>query len=519
MPRKTIYLINPRNDFASYYGGEVLEGRLGRPGQLVADLAVTTVAALMRPYMNVVLCEQHVQEVDFTLPVDYVGITGKITQWNSAKTIAAEFRKRGVPVIIGGPFASLSPSTVEPYADILATGELEMLVEELCGDLNRGKFKTTYAGEQADLSKSVVPAWDLYPNERNIVGNLQVSRGCPFQCEFCDVIQYLGRKQRHKPVGNILAELDYLHQMGYTSSFISDDNFTVYRSRAKEILEALYKWNNKIPDRIHRFTTQVSMDVTKDEELLRMLNKAGFTSVFIGIETPNADSLVETKKLQNTRINMVEELNKIYAQGISVFAGMIVGFDHDGKDIFERQFSFAMDTAIPFFSLNFLLAMESTPLFSRLKKSGRIKEEQGQHYQTQFVTNVHFQQLSEAEAFHGMRWLLTHLYAPEHYGARLLDLIDRLGSSAVTAEAAVTARATGITYDLFRLFRSLRKMGPGEEQMYNRVMKRLKTKPEAASIAFHFLFLYTQVRYLLDAQPDGRHMYVPEMLARPVFAS
>lgn len=519
MVKKSIYLINPKNDFASYYGGEVMEGLLDKPGQLVADLAVTTVAALMQPYMVVALCDQHVQDVDWQIDVDYVGITWKITQWGNAKHIAQHFRKRGIPVLIGGPFASLSPTTVEPYADILVTGELELLVEELCNDLTAGKYKTEYKGPQADLSHSVVPAWELYPNKRSIVGNLQVSRGCPFQCEFCDVIQYLGRKQRHKPIANILAELDYLDKMGYTSSFISDDNFTVYRSRAKEILDALSHWNRQVPNRVHRFTTQVSMDVTKDPEMLRMLNEAGFTSVFIGIETPNTEALKETKKLQNTRINMVEELNKIYAQGISVFAGMIVGFDHDGRDIFERQLDFAMDTAIPFFSLNFLLAMESTPLYARLQQNGRIRAEQGQNYQTQFVTNVKFAQLSDDESFHGMRWLLTHLYAPQNYGARLIDLIDRLGPLAVTSEAAVTERAIGITYDLFRLFRGIRKMGPGEAEMYNRVMKKLRQKPQAASIAYHFLFLYTQVRYLLDAQPDGRGMYRPELLQKPVFAA
>ncbi len=517
--KKTIYLINPKNDYASYFGGEVFEGRLGKPGLLVADLAVTTVAALMRPYLNVMVCEQNVEPVDFDVDCDFVGITGKLTQWQHAKEIADRFHKRGIPVLIGGPFASLSPSTVGPYADILVTGELEMIVEDLCADLNEGRWKATYDGIQADMSQTVIPAWDLYPNHRSMVGNLQVSRGCPFQCEFCDVIQYLGRKQRHKPIGKILEELDYIHKIGYTNSFISDDNFTVYRSRAKEILEALAHWNHKDPDRSHRFVTQVSMDVTRDPEMLELLNKAGFTSIFIGIETPNEESLKETRKLQNTKIDLVEELNKIYAQGVSVFAGMIVGFDNDGHDIFERQFEFAMQSAIPFFSLNFLGAMESTPLYARLKKSGRLKFSHETPMETQFTTNVKFQQLSDEESMAGMQWLLTQLYAPENFGARLIDLIDRLGPSAVSQESPLSPRGAQITFDLFRIFRHLNKMGEKEATMYNRVMRKTMEKPQVASIAFHFLYFYVQVRYLLDAQPDGVKMYRPELLNRSVFVA
>lgn len=518
MGRKTVYLINPKNDFPNYYGGEVFGHDLGRPGVAVSDLAVTTVATLMRPFFNVILCEEHVDEVDYSLDVDFVALTGKITQWSSAKRIAVRFRELGIPVIIGGPFASLSPGRVRPYADILITGELEEIAEEVFAEISSGNWRDHYTGDQVDMNNSVIPSWDLYPNHRSITGNLQTSRGCPFQCEFCDVIQYLGRKQRHKPVGNILKELDYLHKIGYRSSFISDDNFTVYRNRVKEVLSALEEWNKADSGRTHKFTTQVSMDVTRDEELLDMLNRAGFSGVFIGIETPNEASLKETRKLQNTNIDLVQEIEKLYAHGISVFSGMIVGFDHDDTSIFERQFDFAMRSSIPFFSLNYLFAFETTPLYTKLRDKGRIKPEKDRWTQTQFSSNVRMKSLSEDEQYYGMRWLVSNIYAPQHFGERLCRMIDLLGPARVQMDDSLTNRSVSITHDLIQVVRNLKKRGEAEKEMINRVMRKVREKPYVASTVWFFLFTYAQTRDMLDCQPPGREMYIPDEISRPALS-
>lgn len=518
MGKKSVYLINPRNDFPNYYGGEVFGAELGKPGVMVSDLAVTTVAALMKPYFNVLLCDQHIDDVDYSLDVDFVAVTGKITQWYHAREIAIKFRKRGIPVIIGGPYASLSPDTVQPYADILVTGELEEVYHEVFSEINSGKWKARYEGIQADMANSVVPAWDQYPNHRSLAGNLQVSRGCPFQCEFCDVIQYLGRKQRHKPIPNMLRELDELHRIGYTNSFIADDNFTVYRSRAKEVLEALEAWNNAVPGRTHTFTTQVSMDVTKDEEILELLNRAGFTSVFIGIESPDENSLKETRKLQNTKIDIVKEVERINAHGVAVFAGMIVGFDNDGTGIFERQFEFAMQSSIPFFSLNYLYAFESTPLYQRLKDTGRIIEYDDRPFETQYSTNVQMKQLSKEEQYFGMRWLLSNLYAPDYYGDRLCSLISKLGHARVKMQTPLGRGAGTVKGDLIGIIKNLRRRGEREKLMVDRVLRRIDEKPNSAPVIMYFLYLYAQVRFLLDQQPPDMPMYVPDEIGRPAFS-
>jgi len=160
--------------------------------------------------------------------------------------------------------------------------------------------------------------WDIYPNDRALSGTLQTSRGCPFECEFCDVIQYLGRRQRHKSVAQVLRELDALYRIGYRFVFLADDNFTAYRTRAKELLVALRDWNAQQERGEVGFTTQVSIDAAKDEELLKLCAEAGLTHVFIGIETPNEDSLRETKKHQNLRINLADQVQRFLDHGIAV---------------------------------------------------------------------------------------------------------------------------------------------------------------------------------------------------------
>ena len=351
---KTLYLINPRPADPSYFGAEAF-GQWGYdPAQAIADLATSTVAALAPDDWTVTICEEYVEPIDFAIDADFIGITGKVIQGQRMNEVADIFRKLGKTVIIGGPHASLSPQAVREHCDILVIGELESIAEEFFGDLERGDWKSEYTAEKPDLAVTPVPKFHLYPNDRALSGCVQTSRGCPFECEFCDVIQYLGRKQRHKPVEAILAELDVLYDLGYRAVFLADDNFTVYRKRAKKVLAALAEWNEARPDGPVAFHTQVSIDAARDPEILDLCGRAGLTRVFIGIETPNEDSLRETGKRQNVGVDLVGQVEAFLAHGISVIGGMIVGFDHDGPDIFQRQLDFAMATPIPIFTLGAL---------------------------------------------------------------------------------------------------------------------------------------------------------------------
>jgi radical SAM superfamily enzyme YgiQ (UPF0313 family) len=498
---KSIYLINPANDYPSYFGFEVFAGWGGSPAVNTADLTTVTLAGMFPEDFDVNVCDEHITPVDLNLSVDYVGITGKISQRNRMIALAEEFRRRGKVVIIGGSYASLSPDALRPHCDILVRGEVEEMFDKLCDDLRTSRWKAEYVGEKADLSHSSIPKWKKYPNDRAMVGALQTSRGCPFECEFCDVIQYLGRKQRHKPISLVLAELDELYRYGYRSVFLADDNFTVYRSRAKELLEALRDWNDRQEDGRVEFSTQASIDAAKDEELLRMCAEAGLTYVFIGIETPNEDSLNETKKRQNTKVDLVQQVQRFYDQGIYVVGGMIVGFDADGLDIFKRQYEFAMMSGIPIFSLGALVAPDATPLYSRMKKLGRLKEDGVESAGTPWSTNLIPHQMTRDQLLEGMRWLYNNLYHPRALTERISSFTAKFNTAeSLKRNTRPQFRQAGrpIERDMMDLIVKLASRGAEEAKMFSDVTKLTIKSNEARPFMMKTLAHYVQVRYMAE---------------------
>ena len=489
---KSLYLINPRPERASYFGAEVFEEAGFARAQGIADLATATVAALAPRDWNVSICDEYVSPVDFDHSADFIGITGKVTQADRMLALAREFRARGKTVVVGGPYASLSPQTFRGRCDILLTGELETIADDFFVDLERGAWQPEYAAGKADLSTSPTPRWDLYPTERALIGCVQTSRGCPFECEFCDVIQYLGRKQRAKPISRVLAELDILYSQGFRAVFIADDNFTVYRNRAKEILTALREWNSNRPSGPVAFSTQVSIDAARDPMLLQLLAEAGVTWVFIGIETPNQESLRETKKRQNVGVDMTEQIRAFLERGVSVTGGMIVGFDHDGPDIFERQFEFAMSLPVPIFSVGALVAPVATPLFERMQSAGRLIRGGAEVAAAPWDTNIIPARMSREELFHGLRWLCSRLYAPANFGRRVIQMIEALQPPPCGSGAPGVPRA--IESEALTVIEKLTADGSEERKMVAAVLRAMRGKPFSGKLVMTALFRYAQIR-------------------------
>jgi radical SAM superfamily enzyme YgiQ (UPF0313 family) len=515
---RSIYLINPASDFPTYFSAECFAGARLRPTTLMADLAVPTLAALVPAGIDVRLCDENVEPVDLDTPADVVGITGKVTQGGRMIAIARELRRRGKIVIIGGPYASLSPETLRPHCDILVRGEAEEIMGELFADLAAGRWKEEYVGTRPDLSSCPIPRWDLYPNDRALMGTVQTSRGCPFECEFCDVIQYLGRKQRHKPVDRVLLELEALYRHGYRSVFIADDNFTVYRKRTREILLALRDWNDRQTNGKVEFATQVSIDVARDDEILRMCAEAGVTNVFVGIETPNEDSLRETKKRQNLGVDLGDQVRTILDHGIWVTGGMIVGFDADDAGIFERQRQFAMRCPIPIFSVGALVAPESTPLHERMAREGRLVSGGSEVAAMPWSTNIVPRQMTREEMLRGVRWLCNELYHPAAFGERVLRFVDALGERrdprSRQGKPAGAPRAVDI--DGVELLARLPRMGPGEASMWGAVRAALSKKPQAAEFVTRMMMQYLQIRHMYDAGGIYEPHVEPLAPARPL---
>ena len=499
---KSLYLINPRGETPSYFGAEVYDHWGFTPVQGIADLAIPTVAALAPEDFDVQLCDEYISPIDFATGADYVGITGKITQASRMIAVADEFRRRGKVVIIGGPFASLSPEVVRDHCDVLVRGELEGIVEELFADLRRAEWKEEYVGDRPDLATSPLPRWDLYPNDQSLSGCVQTSRGCPFECEFCDVIQYLGRNQRHKTVAQILDELDALYRIGHRSIFLADDNFTAYRKRAKELLAAIAEWNGRQPDGPVSFGTQVSIDAARDDEVLELCAQAGMTWVFIGIETPNEESLRESHKRQNVGVDLGARVQRFLDHGVSVTGGMIVGFDADGLDIFARQFEFAMSTPIPIFSLGALVAPAATPLYDRMKRDGRLRTGGSEVAATPWDTNIVPVRMSREQLLAGLKWLCNQLYQPANFGRRVLQLIDHLGPQRGPHRRppgqAADRNPRPIAKESFNLLRHLIHLGPEEKKMWARIYRATQRKPETEPFVLEALARYAQIRCMYD---------------------
>lgn len=453
-----ILLINPRYppSFWSLSGATQVTGRPG----LVTPTALATIAALTPDDIEVEIVDESVEPLDLDTPCDLVGITGYVTQKDRMHEIATAFRARGVPVAIGGPYASLSPHVMRPYADILFRGEAEETWPAFVEDFRRGEWKDEYHQVgNVDVSSSPAPRVDAVNNDRYFMGAVQTSRGCPFECEFCDVIVYLGRRQRYKEPDQVVAELERFHQAGYRLVFLADDNLTAHRGRSAKTMQAIADWNATKTERM-AFNTQISVDAARDgdEDLLALCAEAGLSIAFVGVETPDTEALLEVNKHQNVRYDLLSHLRRFHEHGIIVQAGMIVGFDADRTDIFVRQFDFAQEAGTAMTSLTTLNAPEGTALEKRLKEQGRLRE--GLIDDAFTSSNIVPLHMTTDELRAGTRWLMNKLYMPDAF-------LERLSVAASCFPDGPSRRPMGREgaemWD--RLTRAYRQLGPDFERM------------------------------------------------------
>lgn len=484
--RRKIYLIHPKRPYADQYGADLILNAVA-----IADAALTTVAALApADKFEFKICEEQVESVDYDYPADYVGITGKYGQGPRMLEIARCFRQRGVPVIMGGPYATLAPEEVRADCDVLVKGEFEGIADEFFDDLYRGAYKDEYVGPRGAIQQSPVPRWDLYPNERALCGTLQTSRGCPFECEFCDVIVYLGRKQTHKTVSQVLAELEVLYRAGYRKVILADDNLTVYRARARELLRALGAWNAAVDEPVS-FATQVSIDIATDDEMLELMAAASLRSVFVGIETPNQDALKETKKRQNVGVDMAERCERFVRHGIMVAAGIIVGFDSDTTDIFPQVVDFAMRTPVPNFNVSPLNAMHGTPLRARMEREGRLYQDVRTDT---FARNIVPARMSIEQLAAGVHWLTASLLEPERFLQRVLRMIELFPVENVAKRR--TVRRAVVVDAMLSCHRLLRSR-PDTAAAFQRILEAARHKPLAREAALEACFQWAQRMQIL----------------------
>ena len=422
-----IYLVAPR--FPPWYWGLEHFIVLTAYDAVFPPLGLLTLAALTPDECSVSVCDENAGEaVDFDTDADVIAITGYIIQMARVFEIADRFRARGKLVVIGGPMANLVPHVCRQHCDVLFEGEAEYTWPRFLRELASGAHADHYLEiDKIHLPDSPAPRLDVLKG-RYAHGIVQCTRGCPFTCEFCDIIVMYGRKVRVKPVEGVIVEIEAWQRAGVAQVFFADDNFVGNRAYAKELLRALIVWNARQRHPLS-FYTQVSIDVVRDKELLGLLRDANFSSVFIGIESPRKESLAETRKLQNERIDLVAAVHQIQSYNLFVSAGMIVGFDHDDDRIFDEQYAFAQQAQIPMVMLNTLLAVPKTPLYTRLAAEGRLvgadHDDWSRYAGTAGTTNFHPRQMTREELTRRQMQLYQRLYEPSAFEARFLGNLSR----------------------------------------------------------------------------------------------
>lgn len=344
---------------------------------LMPPLGLITVAALCPEEWTIRLIDQQVEDVsdDDILWADLVMASGMRVQRKGLEEILSRARGLGRRTIVGGPYASGEPEVLLRLADHVVAGEPDEVFHEIARDLENGTVKRLYQiEEKPDVTRTPLPRFDLLKTDYYASMPVQFSRGCPFQCEFCDIIILYGRKPRVKHPQQLLAELDALLRLGWEKQvFIVDDNFIGNHKRALELCVELEKWQQARGFPL-AFYTEASMDLAQRTALIEAMVKANFLHVFIGIESPVKESLLETKKYQNLRLDPLEAIQLLQRSGLWVTGGFILGFDSDPEDIFEQQINFIERTAIPWAMVNFLHAVPLTPLHDRMRKEGRLIE-------------------------------------------------------------------------------------------------------------------------------------------------
>jgi len=388
-------------------------------------LGLMTIAALLPGPWNKRLVDTNVERLrDSDLAwADVVLLSGMHLQQQDLTSIVRRCRARGLRTIVGGPIASSVPAAALE-TDCVVIGEAENLIAELARDLESGSLRPIYQAEEyPPMEQSPLPDLSLIRLKRYSTMTVQYSRGCPFNCEFCNIIEIYGRRPRTKAVAQVLAEFDQLYAAGWRGPvFIVDDNFIGNKVRVRDLLLAMAEWQ-RARGYPFRFITEASLNLADDRELLQSMKDAGLTSVFLGIETPDEPSLVATQKLQNTRRDLLESVAIIQEYGIEVMGGFILGFDTDREDIFDRLVEFIQKSAIPIAMVGLLQAMPGTQLFRRLSREGRILHD-GEGNNTGSELNF-LPRMNTDRLVAGYHSVLRRIYAGEAYYARVRDYLSR----------------------------------------------------------------------------------------------
>jgi radical SAM superfamily enzyme YgiQ (UPF0313 family) len=388
-------------------------------------LGLLTVASMLPGDWNKKLIDMNLTDLrdGDILWADYVFISGMQIQKMSTREVISKCHQLNRKVVAGGP---LFTHGFEEFKGVshFVLGEAEMTLPRFLDDLKNGCAKPVYKpGEPPDLSITPLPLWSLINLKDYASMNIQYSRGCPFDCEFCEIVSLFGRKPRTKSIKQIIDELDVLYNHKWRGQvFIVDDNFIGNKKKLKdEVLPAIIEWS-KSKQYPFYFLTEASIDLADDEDLMKLMIEAGFTQVFVGIESPNDASLAECNKLPNRRRDLVASVKKLQNHGFEVQGGFIIGFDNDNESVFKSQIDFIQKSGIVVAMVGLLNVPLGSKLFERLKAENRLLDEV---YGDNTETSLHFIPKMDSDTLiNGYKHVLDTIYSPSHYFERIKEFFS-----------------------------------------------------------------------------------------------
>jgi radical SAM superfamily enzyme YgiQ (UPF0313 family) len=453
-----VYPEYPRTYWSFHYALKFISKKASFP-----PLGLLTIAAMLPEKWDKKLVDMNVNKLTDAeiIKADYVFISAMVVQKESVRSVIDRCKRLGVRTVAGGPLFTCGYEEFEDV-DHLLLNEGELTVKDFLKDLESGNVKHVYTSDEwADLDTTPIPSWDLINMNKYASMNLQYSRGCPFNCEFCNVTALFGHVPRTKSVEQMISELDAFYQRGWRKGvFFVDDNFIGNKKKLKEeILPELIKWMQERKNPF-TFSTEASINLADDEELMTMMVKAGFEAVFIGIETTNEDSLVECNKVQNKNRDLIACVKKIQKFGLQVQGGFIVGFDNDNEAIFDKMVGFIQESGIVSAMVGLLNAPKGTRLYQRLAGEGRLKDDfDGDN--TNLTMNF-IPKMNPGNLINGYKKIIGTIYSPKHYYERVTTFLK---------EYRPHKREGSLKHfefsDVMALFRSVLRLGIlGKERLY-----------------------------------------------------
>jgi radical SAM superfamily enzyme YgiQ (UPF0313 family) len=419
--RQKILMVYPRFP-VSFWSFSYIKD-IGGFSATMPPLGLAVLAALVPPEYDVEIVDENIEAIDFDADCDLVALSAMAIQEARLFEVADTFRQHGKLVCMGGPICNVLPERCRPHCDVLFEGEGEYTWPQFLAEWGRGAHRDHYVQiEKIDMRDSPAPRAALLKIDRYRLGIVQTTRGCPFKCEFCDIIVTYGRKVRAKPVTHVIAELQQWADRGVDFIVLADDNLVGDRAYCRQMLRAVADWNRarKVPVSLF---AEMSVDAVRDPELLELCRQANITEMFLGIETPRKAGLKETLKMQNVATDLVTAVKTIQSYGMVTVAGMIIGFDSDDAAIFEDQYAFLQEAGVAVVMLGLLQAIPRTPLYERLERAGRLRSP-SQGNNTLSFTNIEPICMPYDEMVNGYRTLFTRLYTFKAIGDRWLANVD-----------------------------------------------------------------------------------------------